>query len=87
MEFILWTCVGILLCYLAMTGWTRLQAGRKILAGPPKPSPDEQKKKAEKDKAEKLKGKRLRSDGLAYLFVFVLLLGVVLFLLINSIAS
>lgn len=86
MEFLSGIVAGIALCYLAMTGWSKLHGGRKILSGPPKPSPEEQKKKAEKDKTEKDKGKRMRNDGIAYLFVFVLLLGFVLFLVMNSLA-
>lgn len=84
MEQLIWLIVGIIVCYLAMTGWDKLKSGRKILAGPAKPSPEEQQKKAEKDKAEKAKGRRLRSDGIIYLLVCSLLIGFIIFLLMNS---
>lgn len=85
MEQLLWFIAGILVCYFAMTGWGKVQGGRKILAGPPKPSPEEQKKKAEKDKAEKAKARRMQSDGFIYLLVCTLLIGFIIFVFMNSI--
>lgn len=85
MEPILGFIFGVIVCYLAMTGLGKLQAGRKVLAGPPKPSPEEQKKKAEKDKAEKAKARRMQSDGFIYLLVCTLLIGFIIFVFMNSI--
>lgn len=86
MEQLLWFIAGILVCYFAMTGWGKVQGGRKILAGPPKPSPEEQKKKAEKEKADRTKARRMRTDGLVYLLICLLLLGFILFMFMRAVA-
>ncbi len=86
MDLIVSFIFGILLCYLAMTGWGKLQSASKTLAGPPKPSPEEQKKKADKEKAEREKARRMRTDGFVYLLICVLLLGFIIFMFMRAFA-